>query len=81
MKLDKTQIRRIYKKVEAKNIHYKDLRHELTDHIASTVEQRWSGNKEDFEQVVDAAIEEVNPSKIQRLRMMNSIILPLQSIR
>ena len=81
MKLDKTQIRRIYKMVVAKNIHYKDLRHELTDHIASVVEQRWSGIEADFEPVVSVAITEVNPSKIQRVRMMSSILLPFRALR
>ena len=81
MKLDKTQIRRIYKMVVAKNIHYKDLRHELTDHIASVVEQRWSGIEADFEPVVSTAMAEVNPSKIQRVRMMSSILLPFRALR
>ena len=79
MTLNKEQISHIHDLVGAKDIHYKDLRDELTDHIASAVEQRMENRDEPFKVIVKEVIEEVNPTKIQRLRMLGALLLPFKA--
>lgn len=80
MTLNRSQIQYIYDLVGAKDIYYKDLRDELTDHIASAAEQHMAGSHEQFEVIVKEIVEEVNPEKIQRLRMLGSLLLPFRAI-
>lgn len=81
MTLDKTQIQRIYDQLATHNLHYEDLRCELTDHVASAVEHRLEDDEADLDSMIKEVIAEVNPEKVQRQRMLASLLLPLRAFR
>ena len=79
MTLSKQQIDLISAEVSAQSIHYSDLKDELTDHIASLVEERIAAGTT-FTVALNEAIREVNPEKIQRQRLFHALWLPFSTL-
>ena len=78
MKLNKTQIQEIDKLIGDHDIWYDDLKHELTDHVASAVEDRIAQENTSFQFALTQVMKDINPEKIQRLRMLRSLLLPFR---
>ena len=78
MKLNPSQIQEIDRLIGDHNIWYDDLKNELTDHVASAVEDRLGQENTSFQLALMQVVEEINPEKIQRLRMLRSLLLPFR---
>jgi len=79
MTLDKAQVKLIYDQFAAHNIYYEDLKHELTDHVASTIESRQGVDEYSLDLVIKDVITEINPGKVQMKRMLSSFLLPFKA--
>lgn len=78
MKLNPSQIQEIDRLIGDHNIWYDDLKNELTDHVASAVEDRLGQENTSFDHALMQVMEEIDPEKIQRQRMLGSLLLPLR---
>lgn len=65
MKLNPQQVSQISQKISSNQVYYTDIRAELTDHIACKIEAKLT-NEQDFEEVLQKSLEEVNPKKFQQ---------------
>lgn len=65
MKLNPEQVSQISQKISSNQVYYTDIRAELTDHIACKIEAKLT-NEQDFEEVLQKSLEEVNPKKFQQ---------------
>jgi hypothetical protein len=65
MKLNPEQVSQISQKISSNQVYYTDIRAELTDHIACKIEAKLT-NEQDFEEVLQKSLEDVNPKKFQR---------------
>ena len=79
MTLVKQQIDLISAELSAKSIQYTDLKDELTDHIASLVEERMAAGIT-FTVALNEALKEVNPEKIQRQHLFHALWLPFSTL-
>lgn len=64
-KLSPKELTRILKEIDRSPCYYTDIRAELTDHIACNIEAKLT-NEQDFEEVLQKSLEDVNPKKFQR---------------
>jgi hypothetical protein len=69
MKLAHYQIEHIKEYIDAQNIWYDDIKIELVDHIVCNVEHQMEVSDIKFIEAAARAIEEVNPSAIQKERL------------
>ncbi len=74
MKLAYYQLEHINKYISAQNICYTDIRHELTDHIATAIEYKMAEENTSFANAFSQTIEEVNCSAIQRNKLINETL-------
>lgn len=65
MKLSPNQVSQISQKISSNQVYYTDIRAELTDHIACKIEAELH-TEDDFEEVLQKSLAEVNPKKFQR---------------
>ncbi|GAB2499307.1 hypothetical protein [Algoriphagus taiwanensis] len=71
MKLSSDQIAQINQKISSSQVYYTDIRAELTDHIACKIENGLQ-NEEDFEDLLQKSLTEINPGKFQRQLLMQA---------
>ena len=69
MKLSHYQIEHIREYIDAQNIWYDDIKIELLDHIVCNIEHQMEASDIKFIEAAARAIEEVNPSAIQKERL------------
>jgi hypothetical protein len=69
MKLAHYQIEHIREYIDAQNIWYDDIKIELVDHIVCNIEYQMEASDIKFIEAAARAIEEVNPSDIQKERL------------
>lgn len=80
MKLAHYQIEHIAAYVSSQRIHYTDIRHELTDHIASAVEHKMEQDQCSFGDAFSESIEEVNCFGIQKKKLINDTLSAWKTI-
>ncbi|MCE7995123.1 MAG: lipase maturation factor family protein [Roseivirga sp.] len=74
MKLAHYQLAHITDYINAQNICYTDIRHELTDHIASAVEHKITEEGLSFAEAFSDSIEQVDCTAIQRNKLINETL-------
>lgn len=74
MKLAHYQLEHITRYINSRNICYTDIRHELTDHIASAVEHKMTDQGASFANAFSETIEEVNCLAIQKKKLINETL-------
>lgn len=74
MKLAHYQLEHITAYINAQSICYTDIKHELTDHIASSVEHKITEEELSFAQAFSDSIEQVNCAAIQRNKLINETL-------
>ncbi|GEM_PF-3671057 len=74
MKLAHYQLEHITRYINSQSICYTDIRHELTDHIASAVEHKMTDHGTSFAHAFSETIEEVNCAAIQKKKLINETL-------
>lgn len=74
MKLAYYQLEHINQYISSQSICYTDIRHELTDHIATAIEHKMAEENTSFANAFSQTIEEVNCTAIQRKKLINETL-------
>lgn len=74
MNLAHYQLKHIADYVNSQNICYTDIRHELTDHIASAIEHKMVTDNSSFANAFSLTIDQVNCSAIQKKKLINETL-------
>lgn len=74
MKLAHYQLEHINQYISSQHICYTDIRHELTDHIATSIEHKMAEENTSFANAFSQTIEEVSCSAIQRKKLINETL-------
>lgn len=74
MKLAHYQLEHITRYINSQSICYTDIRHELTDHIASAIEHKMTKQGASFADAFSETIEEVNCTAIQKKKLINETL-------
>ncbi len=80
MKLASYQIELISNYLDEQNIWYADLREELLDHVASSIEERSQGSEDRFPELLGEQLVELDINTIQAERVKREFRNTLQSI-